>query len=407
MKSKNNKRNNSNKKTQTLLNKKTKRPKKESTSNKKEKVKEQIVQTTVTKDLSISMKSANKKYELVKCLIDDLDFLTFILFQSVNKKSYIIYIKVNKGYDSSHNYQEKKMIACYDIINEQMIFGIKNPHSDDIEDIKHILDKKNKRDLIISISPTTIKIWNFKNMQVLYVINKQYQDKIFSNIINIINNDDYIHINEAISSSNIITYNIDGQKIGTIKNYKKILNIESFTDSKTKKSYMIVNYNDCLVSFDHDKNKQYVKYCHDTYNERFKIIIKEDGDNIKLIGLGCNYPFIIIWDFHSGKKLCDIYLKEKIKSVFILGINNSFLWDNKYLCLCFTRSHKFKLLECSLKLFDLKKYVICEDVMFINERNIWKIERFEHPLYGDCLITQYSAVKIEIWKLKGGKEKNL
>lgn len=406
MKSKNSKRNNSNKK--SLLNKKTKRPKKESTSNKKEKVKEQIVQTTVTKDLSISMKSANKKYELVKCLIDDLDFLTFILFQSVNKKSYIIYIKVNKGYDSSHNYQEKKMIACYDIINEQMIFGIKNPHSDDIEDIKHILDKKNKRDLMISISPTTIKIWNFKNMQVLYVINKQYQDKIFSNIINIINNDDYIHINEAISSSNIITYNIDGQKIGTIKNYKKILNIESFTDSKTKKSYMIVNYNDCLVSFDHDKNKQYVKYCHDTYNERFKIIIKEDGDNIKLIGLGCNYPFIIIWDFHSGKKLCDIYLKEKIKSNFILGINNSFLWDNKYLCLCFTRSHKFNLLnfnlfECSLKLFDLKKYVICEDVMFINERNIWKIERFEHPLYGDCLITQYSAVKIEIWKLKGGK----
>ena len=401
MKSKNTKRNNSNKK--SLLNKKTKRPKKESTSNKKEKVKEQIVQTTVTKDLSISMKSANKKYELVKCLINDLDFVTFILFQSVNKKSYIVYIKVNKGYDSSHNYQKKQMIACYDIINEQMIFEIKNPHSDDIEDIKHIFDKKNKRDLILSISPTTIKIWNFKNMQVLYVINKQYRDKNYSNIINIINNDDYIHINESISGSNIITYDIDGKKIRTIKNNKEIVNIKSFTDSKTKKSYMIVNYNDCLVSFDHDKNKQYMKYCHDTYNERFKIIIKEDGDNIKLIGLGCNYPFIIIWDFHSGKKLCDIYLKEKIKSVFILGINNSFLWDNNYLCLCFTRSHKFKLLECSLKLFDLKKYVICEDVMFINERNIWKIERFEHPLYGDCLITQYSAVKIEIWKLKGGK----
>ena len=76
MKSNNPKRNNSTKK--TLLKKKTKRPKKEE--------KGKIVQKTVTKDLSINMKSANKKYELVKALINRLDFVEFILFQSVNKK---------------------------------------------------------------------------------------------------------------------------------------------------------------------------------------------------------------------------------------------------------------------------------------------------------------------------------
>ena len=79
-------------------------------------------------------------------------------------------------------------------------------------------------------------------MQVLHEINREYRDNKLINNINIINNEDYIHINEAISGSNIITYNFDGQKINTIKNNKEIFNIESFIDSKAKKSYIIVNY---------------------------------------------------------------------------------------------------------------------------------------------------------------------
>ena len=157
---------------------------------------------------------------------------------------------------------------------------------------------------------------------------------------------------------------------------------------------------DYLVSYDHDKNKKHMNYYHDTYNEGFKIIINKVEENIKLIGLGLDYPFIIIWDFHSGNKLCDVYLKEKIESSFYLGIYNSFLWDNNHLCLAFTLSHKFSLRVCNLKLFDLRKYEICEEIMDIEERNIWKIKRFHHPLYGDCLITQYSRVNIEIWKPK-------
>ena len=197
--------------------------------------------------------------------------------------------------------KKKNIIVFYDIINEQIKFQIKNPHSDSIEDIKYIFDKRNKRDLILSISLSTIKIWNFKNMQKLYEIQKEYKDNNYYNIINILNNDDYIHINEAISGSNIITYNIDGQKINTIKNNQIIHNIESFIDYNVKKSYIIVNYNDCLASYEHDNNnKKYMNYYHDTYNEIFKIIINKEEKNIKLIGLGLNYPFIIIWDFHSG-----------------------------------------------------------------------------------------------------------
>jgi hypothetical protein len=237
-------------------------------------------------------------------------------------------------------------------------------------------------------------------MQVLYEINKEYKGNKYINIINIINNDDYIHINEALSGSDIITYNIDGQKINTINNNKIIYNIESFIDNKAKKSYIIVNYNDYLVSYDHDNNnKKYRNYYHDTYNEKFKIIINNEEENIKLIGLGLDYPFVIIWDFHSENKLCDVYLKQKIEIAIYLGIDNSFLWDNNHLCLAFTLSGKFKLPVCNLKLFDIKKYEICDEIMDFKERYINKTERFQHPLYGDCLITQCSDENIIIRKL--------
>ena len=399
MKAKNTNKNN--KKNKNLLNKKTKRGNKELISEKEEEI---LVPNTITKDLSVNMKSANKKYKLVKCLINDLHFVEFEFFYTVNNIPYIIYIKKDKDYYNSLNeFEEKYIILFYDIINEQIIFQIKNPHSDNIEDIKYIFDKKNKRDLIVSISLSTIKIWNFKNMQVLYEINKEYKGNKYINIINIINNDDYIHINEALSGSDIITYNIDGQKINTIKTNKIIYNIESFIDNKAKKSYIIVNYNDYLVSYDHDNNnKKYRNYYHDTYNEKFKIIINNEEENIKLIGLGLDYPFVIIWDFHSGNKLCDVYLKQKIEIAIYLGIDNSFLWDNNHLCLAFTLSGEFKLPVCNLKLFDLKKYEICDEIIDFKERNIDKIKRFQHPLYGDCLITQCNDENIKLWKLKNG-----
>ena len=399
MKSKNTKKSN-NMKNKNLLKQKTKRSKTKSKIKEKEK---KAQQSSITKDLIINLKSTNKKYKLVKSLINGLDFLPFILFQSINEVFYIIYLKEGKEYYNSNLNKEKKIISCYDVINEQTVFEIKNAHSDDIIGIKYIFDKKNKRDLILSISYTKIKIWNFQNMEVLYEINTKYNN--INNIyninffINIINNDEYIHIIEASNDSNIITYNIDGQIIKTINNTKNILNIESFTGDKTKNSYIIINHNDYLVSYDYNKNKKYMNYFHNTYNERFTIIINKEDEKFKLIGLGCDYPFIIIWDFHSGDKIYDIFLKENIVSEFNLEIDNSFLWDKNHLCLCFIKREKF-LIGCYLKLFDLKKCNICGDLMDMDKRNIYKIKRFQHPLFGDCLITQYSRVKIEIWKLK-------
>ena len=129
-------------KNKTLLNKKTKRGNKELISEKEEEI---LVQNTITKDLSVNMKSSNKKYQLVKCLINELDLIPFEFFISVKNIPYIIYIKKDKEYYNPLNqWEEKNIIAFYDIKNEQIKFQIRNPHSDSIKDIKYIFDKKIK-----------------------------------------------------------------------------------------------------------------------------------------------------------------------------------------------------------------------------------------------------------------------
>ena len=122
--------------------------------------------------------------------------------------------------------------------------------------------------------------------------------------------------------------------------------------------------------------------------------VSDNEDKIKLIDL-CSDGNIRIWNFHSGVLLNRI----KVSDGRLLCVC---LWDNNHLCLSFTLSGEFKLPVCNLKLFDLKNYEICEEIMDIKERNIDKIKRFQHPLYGDCLITQCSDENIKLWKLKNG-----
>ena len=111
------------------------------------------------------MKSSNKKYQLVKCLINDLDFISFGFFISIKNIPYIIYIKKGKEYYNPLNqFEEKNIIAFYDIINEQITLNLRI-HILIILKISNIFSiKKYKRDLIVSISLSSIKIWNFKNM---------------------------------------------------------------------------------------------------------------------------------------------------------------------------------------------------------------------------------------------------
>ena len=81
---------------------------------------------------------------------DDLSDNTFTVFESIHKYFYLIFANKNKS------------IICYDLMDEKIVVELKNCHKEHITNFRHLSDKKNKRDLILSLSymDKNIKLWN-------------------------------------------------------------------------------------------------------------------------------------------------------------------------------------------------------------------------------------------------------
>ena len=80
---------------------------------------------------------------------------TFSVFKSINDILYLIY----STFENS--------IICYNLINQNVINEIKQSHDKSISNMKHYLDKINKRDIIMSISQdnNNMKLWNVNNWE--------------------------------------------------------------------------------------------------------------------------------------------------------------------------------------------------------------------------------------------------
>ena len=59
---------------------------------------------------------------------------------------------------------EMYSIIIFDIVDNRTINSIKNAHKNQINNIRHHLDKRNKRDLVISLSFDNLKVWNINNL---------------------------------------------------------------------------------------------------------------------------------------------------------------------------------------------------------------------------------------------------
>ena len=88
----------------------------------------------------------------------------FITFNSINDIYILIYPT------------EDKSIIAFDLIDNKKIIEIKDAHEYYICSFRHYLDKKNKRDLVVSISAwdNNMKLWNINNWECLYNFKKVY-----------------------------------------------------------------------------------------------------------------------------------------------------------------------------------------------------------------------------------------
>ena len=306
------------------------------------------------------------KYELSKNSYCQVINNTFTIFNSINNILYIIY--------STHD----KSIVSYNLISQKINIEIKNAHKNFITNFRYYFDKKNKKDIIMSISDLDnhLKLWDANKWEcflTLEKINKQG----FLNSACFLNENDNIHI--VTSNWNfgniegIKIFNIKGDKIKEINNsYDKTVYIKSYYDIKELKYYIITGNDGFIKSYDYLENKIYHKYSKKSVNNSYYCVIIHYFKNIlKIIG-SCFDGYIRIWDFHIGNILNIIHVDNK-------GLIGICLWDDKYL---FCGNNKKEL-----NVIDIEKELIVNKYIGLNNI-LCTVHKINHPKYGESLVTQ-------------------
>ena len=135
----------------------------------------------------------------------------FIVFKTINEIFYIIYSTKNKSF------------ICYNLNVNKKEKEINNYHNNIITNFRHFFDKKEKRDLIMSISAgdNNIRLWNINNWEcITNITNINNGGRLYSSCFLKENNKNYIitsnYNDEAGKSEQIKVFNFNGQLIKTI-----------------------------------------------------------------------------------------------------------------------------------------------------------------------------------------------
>ena len=249
---------------------------------------------------------------------------TFSAFKSLNDIFYLIYAT------------QKLSIVSYNIENKTKINEIKNAHNNYITNIRHYLDKMNKRDLIISLSlkNNDVKIWNLNNFECLISIKENNYCNIYSGYILNYNFQNYIIIGV---DNKIKTFYFNGKVFKNINLNESIYFIDIYNDDKINNNiYILTGNSNSVNSYDYKNNKLYNKY----YDKEIKIaphisiLVNEYEGNTELVE-SCLDGYIRIWNFYSGLLLKKIFLDSFLNSykgnVFCSGLFGLCLMNNNYL----------------------------------------------------------------------------
>ena len=177
-----------------------------------------------------------KELKVFKQIIKEENY-NLIVFKSVY--DLILLVFIGKNYS----------IITYNLIDNKKIFEITKTNQT-LNEIKHFLDKNNKRDLVSSISmhDNNVKVWNFNNLECILNIDFRIGN-FFHNLNSIcfLNNSNDIHL--IFSSINmpqtqlIHIYNLRGNKIKELNNDKlQDYFVDTFYDDKfSKKLHYNIN----------------------------------------------------------------------------------------------------------------------------------------------------------------------
>ena len=308
---------------------------------------------------------------------DDVSDNTFTVFKSIQDYIYLIYSTKNKS------------IICYDLIEQKKLIEIKNSHQDFITNFRHFLDKKNKRDILMTIScaDRNIKLWDLYNWECILDLKGIYPEGfIYSSSFLDDSRDNYIitsNYNYYNSPGSLKVYNFEGKLIKEITSSNENTSyVDTYNDGKH--NYIITGNSNRVVAYIYEQNIEYKEYKDNYNNNHLSIIIHKAEDILKLIE-SCYDGNIRIWNFHTG----ELINKIQISNNWLYGIC---VWNDSYL-----------FVGCSdktIKLMELKDGFIAKNLKGHNN-SVLTIKKLKHPNYGECLLSQgYNEDQIRIWTLK-------
>ena len=248
-----------------------------------------------------------------------------VLSAPYNNNYFIIYSKydkIDKNYKiMSNNFNQSN--------NKDIIIG---SHNNNIVGFRYILDEKNNKIILISISPRdyNIKAWETEDCNewnlLVDIKNIYQQNELSSGCLMKYNEGIYIvAANRKIEPIKI--YNLKGEILKEIDLNKYIHFIDTYNNKNG--TYILLGCGKSCKSYnldDEDKdNKNMISYYTKDQGFISRIIIHEDEDIIKIIGLDCEKMAIKIWNFNTGVHLCDINLGQPA------NVSSLCLWDNNYL----------------------------------------------------------------------------
>ena len=343
--------------------------------------------TVANKNIKINTDifSAPENIKYIKDLVKQSSSFSrdeFCLFESFNNIFYLVYISIT---NNSNN------IIFFDLKNEQITSVIKNAHTELINILKHYQDKKNRRDLLLTLSMDSVKLWNINNLENLFSFVKPDLNDYQACFLNL-NNDILIAMKVPQLTGNYILinyiqiYNLKKEKIKEIKD-KNTKDWPLFIDSfyHNNISYIISCNLSSIKAYNYNKNKWTI-YFGDKKEDCFlHFIITNINNALKMIG--SSHESIYIWNFQTGQLL------NSIKG----GSNRA-----SYCKLCLWNNDSFFVGKGGLlELVKIKNNKLnVEKRLSGNNEFIPCIKKIRHPIYGECLISKDYDGVIKLWANK-------
>ena len=279
------------------------------------------------------------------------------------------------------------------LLYNKKILSLKG-HKDTIISIRYFINikNKNKNEYLISSDKNKIVIvWDItNNYNILYNINTNYGDDIYSSLLIFSNNDNNNYIitstknisNDADKSSTKI-YSLNSGKfikyINNSNNYETYY-LLSWYNIKDNKYYLIELANNKIVINNLLEDKLYSELIQEPESSHYSGFIKNRNNKDYLFSCSFN-GYINIWDLYNKNNV-------KIINTNKYRLNNIIEWNDKYIIVVDFDNKSFKIIN--IETFDIKR---------VYKKGVKSIKKIYHPMHGESLLSSDQDGIIKLWSI--------